>query len=238
MQNDCATYIAEFMGVRGLLTLISANKGVVCTECCIKGELIIDGYAILQELYDLHDLDWANGGCYAQQCLITLEFYQHLKSIGVKPIVVVDGGGSVQLVKEIILRRKRIIADFPEMIERKHLGRKGTSILPLMAREILVSSLRKNGIDVYVADGKAMKTVVYLANHYKCPVLVNNTNYCICNVKGGVIFFRHLDIETGKVFVYEQKRFVEFFGLRNPDLMCAVWAILGDGRTVPSLYHG
>ncbi len=31
---------------------------------------------------------------------------------------------------------------------------------------------------------------------------------------------------------------MNFFALPNPDLMCTVWAIMGDGCSVPFLYHG
>ncbi len=60
------------------------------------------------------------------------------------------------------------------MIEKKHRGMEGNSILPLMAREIFVSSLRENGIDLYVADGKAMKTIVCLV-----PTTINGLYWLI-----------------------------------------------------------
>ena len=226
------------MGVKGLLKLIKANKESVCTECDVQGELIIDGHALLHELYDQHELDWENEGRYAQQCQITLDYFQALKKIGIKPIVILNGGSTLEQLEESLERRKVTIAELPEMIEKKHRERETKCTLPLMAREIFVSCLRDNGISVYVADGKAMKTIVYLANYYKYPILVTNTNYCICNVVGGVIFTQLFDNKTGKAFIYKQTKFVEFFGLCNPDLLCAVWAIMGDKGYVPGIFYG
>ena len=33
----------------------------------IRGKLLVDGYSILHELYDKCKLEWASGGCYADQ---------------------------------------------------------------------------------------------------------------------------------------------------------------------------
>lgn len=199
----------------------------------------MDGYGILHELYDVHSLDWANGGRYAEQHRVTVDYFEALIRAGVKPIVVVDGGGCAVQNNDYVYRRSRNIVDIPQCLEKHHKGQKASHTMPIMAREVFVSSLREKNIDVYVADGKAAKTVVYLANYYQCPVLTNNTNYCVLGVVGGVVFFKHLDI-TSDICVFEQTKLVEFCKLRNPDLVYAILAILGDGSdvSVPFLYHG
>ncbi len=211
------------MGIKGLTKLINENKACICTAPGPLGsELVIDGYSVLHELYILYGLDWANGGCYAQQYQVTIDFFQALVASGVKPVVVVDGGGSKEQLEETCHRRNRIIKDLPSMIEEEHQGRKSSHIMPILARDIFVSSLKENGIDVFVADGKATKTVVRLANYYQCPVLSNNSTYCICNIEGGVILFSHLDIKTCMASIYKQTKLIEFCGLSNPDLLYAV----------------
>lgn len=229
------------MGIKGLWTLIEKNRDCLCHESHIRGRLIVDGYPILHKLYDNNnDLDWVNGGRYGRQYQVTISYFKKLVEGGAEPIVVVDGGGCQQQLDETLNRRKETIQEIPDMLRQKDSGAESKRIMPLMAREIFVSSLRENGIDVYVADGKASKTIVRLANHYECPVLVTNTNYCVCNVKGGVIFYDDLIIGTCTASIFEQNKLVEFLHLRSPDLLYFVVAIMGDGHdtSVPYLYHG
>ena len=229
------------MGIKGLAKLIYENKARICTAPGpLRGELIVDGYGILHELYSSHSLDWTNGGCYAQQHQVTLGYFQALVESGARPIVVVDGGGSREQLQETLYRRNRNIVNLPKMIEEGHRSESQSHMMPILARDVFVSSLRDSGIDVYVADGNARKTIVYLANYYQCPILTNNSTYCICNVEGGVIFFSHLDISTCQARVCKQTDLIKFCGLRNPELLYAVVAILGDGCeiSVPFLYHG
>lgn len=80
-----------------------------------------------------------------------------------------------------------------------------------------------------VADGKATRTIVRLANYYHCSMLTNSSNYCVSEVAGGVIFFKHFDENSCEAIIFEQERLVKFCGLSNPDLVYAIVAILGDG---------
>jgi hypothetical protein len=228
------------MGIKGLMKLINENVESICTAPqSMRGELIIDGYGILHELYEKYKLDWANGGCYGEQHRATLEYFECMANAGVKPIVIVDGGGSAMQHADTVHRRQKDIRKTTENIKQHHQGAAAPHTLPIMAREIFVSSLREKNVDVYVADGKATKTIVYLANYYDCPVLTNNTYYCVCNVNKGVVFFKNLNISTCTAPVYEQTKIASFLGI-STDLLYAVVAVIGDGsdKYVPFLYHG
>lgn len=235
------------MGIRGLQKLISENKRAVCTERRIVGELVVDGYAILHELFDSvsqNHFDWGSGGRYAEQHKTTLDFFQALVAAGVKPTVIVDGGGCSVQHEDTVYRRNRNIEELPKSLEKHHNKEQCFHVMPIMAREVFVFSLREmvreKKLELYVADGKASKTIVSVANYYECPILTNNTNYCVHEVTGGVLFYKHFDITTCRGFVYERSRLVKFCKLQNPNLMDAVLAILGDGSdtSIPFLYHG
>lgn len=222
------------------MKVINENEGFICSASrLLRGELIVDGYGVLHELYEKYKLDWANGGCYAEQHRVTKEYFGALVKAGVKPIVVVDGGGCATHHDDTVHRRQQEIQKIPECIRDRHNGTSFRHTLPIVAREIFVYSLKEANIDVYVADGKAIKTIVYMANHYSCPILTNNTYYCVCNVRG-VVFFKNLDVSSCRVVVYEQTKLVEFLKFSNPDLVYAVVAVIGDGseKSVPYLYHG
>ena len=231
------------MGIKGLVKLIRENVEAVCTEQrCIRGELVVDGYGVLHALYEKseYELYWDNGGCYAYQHRVTIDYFQALVNGGVKPIVVLDGGGCAVQHEDTVYRRSKEIAEVPRQIEDNYNHRETSHTLPVLSREVFVSSLREKNIDIYVADGKATKTAVMLANHYECPILTNSTNYCVSGVVGGVVLFEHFDTKTCRAPIYMQTKLVEFCQLCNPDLVYAIVAIMGDGSdtSIPFLYHG
>jgi hypothetical protein len=231
------------MGIKGLLKLVSDNEKEICTEeRQIVGELIVDGYGILHQLYVKHGLDWANGGCYSRQHKVTVDYFEAMLKEGVRPIVVVDGGGCEKQHSDTVHRRGKDIADIPKQLEQHHDNTQSSHahLLPILARQVFMSSLQEMKIDVCVADGKATRTIVLLAKYYRCPVLTNSSNYCVCGVEGGVIFFEHFDENTCKAIIYEQWRLIKFCRLGNPDLVYAIVALMGDGNvmSVPYSYHG
>ena len=236
------------MGIKGLMKLINENEASICTPTStIQGRLIVDGYGVLHELYEKYELDWANGGCYAAQHRVTVEYFEAIVNAGGRPIVVVDGGGSEAQHADTVHRRQKEMQKTPEHVRNWHEGTPAPHsshaaaphTLPIMAREVFVSSLKEKNIDVYIADGKAIKTIVSMSNHYRCPVLTNNTYYCVCNVSG-VVFFKKFDISSCKAAVYDQTKLAAFLKVSNPDLVYAIVAVIGDGseKSVPFLYHG
>ena len=105
------------MGIKRLLQLITENRDSICTAPCrIRGELIVDGYGVLHELYEKHNLDWGNGGRYAEQYRVTVDYFEALISGGIRPIVVVDGGGCIVQHNDTVYRRNRDIVSIPKQL--------------------------------------------------------------------------------------------------------------------------
>ena len=235
----CSLLAQASNAMADLMEFIDDNKKAIFTESPVNGKLVIDGYELLHVLYDNDpDLDcWANGGRYAKQYQVTIKYFQKLKERGVEPVVVLDGGGSALHLNQVVRRRQKSIATLPEMIKKKQNNMKTKRFMPLMAREIFTSTMRDQGIEIYVADGKALKTIVYLANHYKCPILSDNKTYCHCNVEGGVIFYKHFQVDTCLASIYKQTKLISSCQLSNSDLVCAIVAVTGDGNSVPCRYN-
>ena len=238
------------MGVKGFAQVIDSNLPSICGPITtIHGRLVIDGVNLLHEFYVHHHLDWANGGCYARLHEITLDFFRNLKSAGVHPIVVMDGAGIKSHLEDTVYRRNRSIGDIPECTKKAHIqvpaGSHDTRhFLPTLSHATFVHAIKEVGsVTLIYADGKASATVVQLANHYGSPVLCNDTNYCVFNVRGGVIFFKYLTLGPGLCTAYvvnRQRLFQGHFKLKDLSLVFAMVAILGDGgdMSVPSLYYG
>lgn len=249
-KRDKGSQSSDVMGVKGFAQVIDSNLPSICGPIkSIHGRLVIDGVNLLHEFYVHHHLDWANGGCYAKLREITLEFFRNLKSAGVDPIIVMDGAGIKSHLEDTVYRRNRSIGDIPECIKKAHIrvpaGSQNTRhFLPVLSHATFVCVIKEVGdIKLVYADSKANTTVVRLANHYGCSVLCNDTNYCVFDIAGGVIFFKYLTLDPGlcSAYVVNRKRlFQAHFKLNDLTLVFAMVAILGDGgdMSVPSLYYG
>ena len=255
--NNSAVYLTELaiyrsrfsMGVKGFLHVIDSNLSSVCGPLSnVEGRLVIDGINLLHELYVQHHLDWANGGCYAKLREVTLELFGNFLSAGVRPIIVLNGAGVQSQLEETVYRRNRSIGDIPESIKKAHTAPEGgletRHFLPILAHPTFVNALKEiRDVTLICADGKANKTVVQLANHYGCSVLVNDTSYCVFDVQGGIIFYKYLKVGPGtcKAYVVNRDRlFRSHFKLNDLSLVFAMVAILGDGSdaSVQGLYYG
>ena len=233
------------MGIRGLISFIQNNRDKVFSPpAAIRGELLIDGYSILHELYDNRQLDWLNGGRYSEQHKATLEFFEHLVRAGVKPIVVLDGGGSETNITDTVSRRGKEIdnfqADMRLLRENRDGDNHGRYHLPPLSRHVFTNSLKElDGVQVYIADGKALLTIVGLAEHIGCPILTNSTSYCVSGITGGVVFYEDLDLTSCTAPIFFQSELAKLLDFENPDLMLAVASVSGDssGKFLPKLLY-
>ena len=208
---------------------------------------MIDGYSVLHELYPVYQLEWATGGQYSSQVEATLKYYRQLVKAGVEPLVVLDGGGTESNVMDTFHRRNRDINSLSGEVRKQHesAGNKEYSShhLPILSRMAYLSSLKQaEGVSIVIADGKALNMAVQLANSHGCPILTNNSNYCVSGVDGGVVFTRDLKVEDEccAAPIFHQRNLVALLNFPSPDLLLALVAIMGDGSstTIPTLYHG
>ena len=206
---------------------------------------MIDGYAVLHELYANRQLDWLNGGRYSEQHKATLEFFEPLVRAGVKPIVVLDGGGSETNITDTVKRRDKDIdnfqADMRKQRENKDGDNHGRYHLPPLSRHVFTNLLKQlDGVQVYIADGKAFHTILGLAEHFGCPVLTKSTSYCVSGITGGVVFYEDLDLTNCTAPIFFQSELAKLLDFQNPDLLLAVASVSGDssGKFLPKLYYG
>ena len=252
------------MGIQKLGKFIADNKRQLCTPTApIRGKLIVDGWSVLREFYNVFKKEWAFGGCFADLQKVTTRFYEDLVVAGVEPIVIVNGARSDSHIDDIIRRRKKEIDEIRPRKEEDESCQINAEIndstsdnLPILSKHVYVSSLKQiEGVQVCVADGNAFPTVVQLANSYHCPVLTNSTNYCVSGIDEGVIFIKNLEFQLGPLNfiesikndrrfrtcsapIFKQSVLVSFLHLPDPELIFAIVAIMGDGdSTLPSLYQ-
>jgi len=234
------------MGIKGLFKFISEHKDQVCCPLApLKGKLLVDGYSILHEIYTRSCLEWSTGGCYDDQHRATLDFYDTLIKAGVEPIDVLDGADSKDDISDTIDRRNGEINGIPGEIRNRyeHFEDRGyrDHYFPVLAKQVYKASLKLvDGVEVTAAEKKAYWMLIPRAYHPNCPVLTNNTNYCLPALSGGVALMHHFDLKTCSAPVYLQSKLVEFLQLRSPDLLYAIAAIMGENNrpAIRNIYHG
>ena len=132
-------------------------------------------------------------------------------------------------------------ADMRKQRENRDGDNHGRYHLPPLSRHVFTNSLKQlDSVQVYIADGKALLTIVGLAEHFGCPVLTNSTDYCVSDVTRGVIFYDDLDMTNCTAPIFSQFELAKLLDFQNPDLLLAVASIIGDSgnKCLPKQYHG
>ena len=217
------------MGIPGLTTFIENSFSGKWLQCEPKGHLVIDGHSLCFTMhFDFH-IDWIHGGQYWKFKELLLKFFHSLLSSDIVPVLVFDGIDYKREKEPVIMRRKR---DSVRAI-RKQLTEHGAHscpVLPVLAIEVFRQVLEELNIRMYIADGEADPHTVAIANHYKCPVVSNDSDYYIFNVHHGYIPLKHLNWQNKpvKAEMYTLNHFNAVFGLKDPKLSRMIPAIVGN----------
>jgi len=216
------------MGIRGLTTFVEKNfKRWHTVE--VKGKMVIDGSSLL---FTLYDLDWGHGGQYTAFKSNIQNFFQALKMSGISPIVVMDGVVEESKRPEIIRRRKDRVTSIDKLssVERIEFLN-GHGVLPPLVSLVFMTVLKEMKVDLTFADGEGDVAVYKLANGYDCPVLSNDSDFLIFNLRNGYIplnHFRWKDSMPIKANVYYHTEFCSQFQLVDPRLRLLIPAITGN----------
>ena len=221
----------------------------------IKGYLVIDGGSLCHQLYD--DLDWMHGGQYPEFRDHVVEYFRALQSSGIEPVVVFDGidytgEKSDTIEKRCLSRTKEIFDRFcptgPEtstqcgsQIQNSSESETAFSeasasfssqkiVLPLFAWKIVSEVLSELSIKYVVTDGEADRDIVKLANFYSCPVLSNDSDFYIFNLKGGFVHMDNFKWNISPITsrVFHVKAFVDEFKFADESLRFIIPAIFGN----------
>ena len=109
-------------------------------------------------------------------------------------------------------------------------------ILQILSLEVFSSTVTELGLQLCVADGDGDETVAKLANFYSCPVLADDSDYFIFNLKAGYIPLDMLDFESEpvRVKIYMIEMFAQKFDFAQTSLCFAIPAIFGNDFVKPS----
>ena len=223
------------MGIGGLNTFMEENYRWLSLPIGSIKRLVIDGSNLSCKLCYRHE--WVQGGDYSGIYKEVRTFFDKLQKLSI--VVILDGINKEE--KTVRERQERRFQQIQQYQSDRSADSAKSSILPLLARLVFADALQDAGVPFYIVDGEADTEIVAVANFYGCPVLTDDSDFYIFNVKGGYIPLQHfLKALRGEVDVrvYNTTTMAKQFNLQDPDLRLLVPAILGNNFMKRLQYQG
>ena len=112
-----------------------------------------------------------------------------------------------------------------------------SNVIPLFSQAVFCETLRELGVSFIFADGDADNTIASMANSYSCPVVSNDSDFFLFNIKAGYIPFCNLHWEeqqpvTAQVYYYYEY-FVDNLHFKSLEVALLIPAILGNDFIKP-----
>ncbi|XP_032345331.1 protein asteroid homolog 1 isoform X2 [Camelus ferus] len=171
------------MGIRGLMSFVEDHSNEFFTDLKLRDtKIIIDGYALFHRLCFNSDLDLQYGGDYDSFADVVQKFFESLFACKICPYVVLDGGCDISDKKLTTLKDRA-----REKIQMAHSLSVGSGgyVCPLLIREVFIQVLNRLQVPFVQCFSEADRDIMTLANHWNCPVLSSDSDFCIFDLKGG-----------------------------------------------------
>ena len=179
------------MGVRGLSTFIDNNQKLLRVSKLHDTKVIIDGNNLYHFLYYQYHVVHQYGGDYDHFSRKCKRFFSLLSKCGVEPIVVFDGGyGPDDRKLPTILTRMRDRRSTAESVCKTGHGK----IIPILAIETFRLVLVELNISHVACDFEADDEIATLANDLNCPILSNDSDFFVYDLKGGYIPLDYMNL--------------------------------------------
>ena len=182
------------MGIHGLTTYVDTlpfGEGEVWESFKLHDTIVvIDGCGLYYHIYTSNQLNFKYGGQYNQLEKKLKEFFTKLRSNNVVPYVVFDGI-MARDEKKFETQKKRKTECIKRMknlwTSKKH---HFEIVLPRLVEMTVVQVLQEIKVPYALADFEADCEIASLANALDAPVMANDSDFYIFNVKHGYIPFQ------------------------------------------------
>ena len=219
------------MGVRGLRTYVehNCNANVWISSDFRNTGVVIDGRGLYYYIHTLYhtELNFKYGGEYDQLEKKLKEFFEKLKSRNVVPYVVFDGIMARDQKKfETHKKRKK---ESIEWLSNFWALKKHEVVLPRLVKMIFVQVLKDMDVKHAVADFEADCEIASLANALNVPVMANDCDFCIFNIRRGYIPFQKeiFANENTTVQKFSRSGFAKHLRI-NPNMLPLFASLIGN----------
>ena len=239
------------MGIRGLTSFVDKHYVWHSVPISSIERLVIDGNNLCYNLYYRNGVEWSLGGNYPGFFKVVKTFFEKLQGLHIGFYVILDGIDYKEEKTATVLQRKlqsyERIRKNQRPAERNMDAANGRSasedgVLPLLGRMVFTDALRDAGVPFLIADGEADAEIVAVANFHQCPVLADDSDFYMFNIKEGYFplrhFFRALEGTADCVKKYHVTSFADQFLHQNINLRLLIPAILGNDFLKRVVYPG
>ncbi|XP_071092445.1 single-strand DNA endonuclease ASTE1-like [Haliotis cracherodii] len=237
------------MGIRGFTSFVDSNNNRLLQDHNLHcTRVVIDGNNFYHFLYQYLHVKHHYGGDYDVFYKKVKEIFQMFEECDIKPFIVFDGGYEAdgKKLKTTLTRAKNRI-HLAGFISHGGRGR----ILPILAYETFKTVLVDMGVPYIVCDFEADSQIVKLANHWHCPVMSNDSDFFVFDLRGGFILFDYVDFrlaspedpQTGKTYhclsvqLYHIDHFAKEFPGFDKTLLPVIAVLLGNDFIESSLFE-
>ncbi|KAL7835796.1 hypothetical protein SRHO_G00281430 [Serrasalmus rhombeus] len=172
------------MGVQRLKSYMEGKNDVLKRRYFRNSKLIIDGSNLYHSLYFRSPLDQVHGGEYESFEKVVSRFFANLTICKIEPYVVLDGGDDISDKKFDTLKQRT--QDRIKRADALSKGRQG-EVLPILVKNVFKQVLRKLKVPLIQCVAEADWEAAALANEWNCPVLSNDSDFFIFDIKGGFL---------------------------------------------------
>ena len=224
----------DIMGVRGLKSYIEGNS-LFLKDWNFRGSrIVIDGCNLCNILYDGSSYDLKHGGDYYAFEILIKDFFKALKNCNIKPYVILDGGSDHTDKKlETLKQRARDRIQIGKDLALGQIGYSG-GIKPVLLESVFKQILIHLKIPFVQCMEEADWEIAALANQWNCPVLSDDSDFFIFDLKAGVLPITHFQWHKGltqksipaKIFLVSN--FCKGFNNMNKQLLPLFAALAGN----------
>ena len=146
-------FLIKVMGVRGLFSFLNPIEEIWTTIELREKQLVIDGSALCNSLYEDNGLDRRCGGQYNEFYDIIVTFFQSLRSVGVESFVVLDGANINDNKLDTYKKRSEERIQTADMLAKNPAAaNKDVFVYPLLMNFVFTRALRDLEVKFAVSD--------------------------------------------------------------------------------------
>ncbi|ESO90831.1 hypothetical protein LOTGIDRAFT_122662 [Lottia gigantea] len=217
------------MGVKGLTSFIDDNPVLLQDFKLSNCKVILDGNNFIHFVYQNYNESHQYDGDYHNYYRKIVQLFNSLKQCNVEAIVIFDGGYDVsdsKLRTTLDRAERRVIQ-----------ASNNCSLLPIMAGKAFRKALDQLDVFHVTCSFEADEEIAILANQWNCPVISNDSDFFVYNLKAGFLPLNYVDFRPKKLsarvrYISAQKYHFDHYDhiLDNfqPEMIPLIATVLGN----------
>ena len=181
------------MGVGGLTTFVDDNNHLLKDHRLHDTRVIIDGNNLYHFLYFYHGICSRFGGDLDDFADSVTTYFNTLRTCNIQPYVVFDGAYTMdgRKLKTVMKRAKEKIPASAAICKGRRRG-----LIPALAYDAFKNTISRLGVEHVTCTFEADDQIAALANAWSCPVMSNDSDFFIFDLKGGFIVFDYVNLQV------------------------------------------